>query len=151
MSTQVTRVLVDGFDNGGAPQQRLCAAHMPSNFSNHLLWHARPFRPSGADGASRWRRVAPRRVPFPHARTPRATRRLLLVALPPHLDGPARSVASPAAPRADRSGLSHGGPAEAPNSDRAAVAFISPGGQVLTPTSTCPPGSKAHQSPGDVP
>lgn len=55
-------------------------------------------RPSGADGPSRWRRVAPRRVPFPHATTPRATRRRLLVALPPRLDGPARSAASPTAP-----------------------------------------------------
>src|SRR5690606_23227391 len=75
-----------------------------------------------ADWPSLRRRVALRRVPFPHATTPRPACRLLPVARLRLLDRPARSAACTAVPRTDRSGLGHGGSTEAPNSDGAAVA-----------------------------
>lgn len=148
MSTQVTRVLAEGSDDGGASKQRLCSAQVASSFSSRWLRHARPFRPLGAVRPSRRRRVAPRRAPFPRGAAPRARR--LHLGAQQRLDRPARSAASTAVPRTDRSGHLHGGPVEAPNSDGAAVAFMTPGGQVPTPTSTCLPGSTAHRNTGDM-
>lgn len=126
----------------GSEQRRMTRARRAgaAELDGPLVQTRSAVSPHRADGPSRRRRVALRRVAFLHATTPCAARRLLPMARLPRPDRPARSAACAAVPRTDRSGLDHGGFAEAPNSDGAAV-VITPGGRALTPTSTCPPGS----------
>lgn len=77
MSTQVTSVLGEDPDDGGAPRRHPCPARMSLGFPNHRSQHARPPRLTGADAPSCRRRPALRRVAFPRSTTPHAARRLL--------------------------------------------------------------------------